>query len=150
MNQLFSVKEYLIDNIDWLNGNNCDIDNLMVFDEASMNADDNPYCVVISHTFSDEAYQSGDVNNVLFDWRVIINVFRLLEGSRDDNALQIQEAYLKVREVIDSLSADFTLGGRVLDGKMHSVLTPMTYSRNDRDEYIMVGIVIIIKELING
>lgn len=150
MNQLFHTKNYLIENVEFLNPNNCDIDSLLVFDEASMNSDSNPYCVVISHTFSDEAYQSGNVNNVLFDWRVLINFFRILEGSREENAEQIQDAYLKVREVIESLSSDFTLGGRVLDGKLHSVLTPMTYSRNDRDEYIMIGIVIIIKELING
>lgn len=150
MNHLFNVREYLIDSVDFLNHENCDIDSLLVFDYASMNSENNPFCVVISHTFSDEAYQSGDSANVLFDWKTLINVFYLLEGSREDNAIQIQEAYMGVRKIIDALCSDFSLNGTVMDGAIHSVLTPMTYSRNDRDEYIMVGIVMRIKEALNG
>lgn len=150
MNHLFYVRDYLIDTVDFLNVENCDIDSLLVFDYTSMNSDNNPFCVVISHTFSDEAGQSGDSANVIFDWRVLINMFCLLEGSREDNAIQIQMAYRGARAIIDALGADFSLGGKVMDGSIHSVLTPMTYSRNERDEYIMIGIVMKIKEALNG
>lgn len=150
MNHIFAVRDYLRTHVEYLNELNCDIDNNGVFDEASMSADTNPYCVVISHSFSDEAYQRANTNSVLFDWRVLINFFRLLEGSRDDNAEQIQDAYLRTREIIDALCADFSLDGAVIDGQIHSVLTPMTYNRNDRDEFVMIGVMLIIKEDLNG
>lgn len=148
MQHLFIVKDYLIDNINFLSEDNCDIDSLTVFDTASYS--NNPYCVVISHTFSDESYQSGSVVNNLFDWKVLVNFFRLLQGNRDENGEQIQDAYLRVNDIIRELSGNPTLDGQVMDLKIHSVLTPMTYSRNDRDEYVMVGIVISIKEALNG
>lgn len=150
MNHLFHVKNYLIENSPVCNENNCDIDSIIVFDTASMDSRNNPYCVVISHTFSDEAGQGGDVRNQLFDWRVLVNFFRLLEGSKEENAEQIQDAYLVVRDLINLFCADFTLGGNVMDSKIHSVLTPMTYSVTDRDEFIMIGIVLTVKEALNG
>ena len=148
MQQLFAVKDYLIEHINFLDEDNCDIDSLNVFDSASFS--NNPYCVVISHLFSDESGQSGSVVNNLFDWRVLVNFFRLLEGSRDENGLQIQDAYIKAREIIASITEDPMLDNTVMDAKIHSVLTPMTYSRNDRDEYIMIGVVVSIKEALNG
>lgn len=148
MQQLFAVKEYLLDNIDFLNENNCDIDSLVVFDSAS--STDNPYCVVISLLFSDEAGQPGSIVNNLFDWRVLVNFFRLLEGSREENGLQIQDAYIRAREIIDAITTDPMLNNTVMDAKIHSVLTPMTYSRNTRDEYIMIGVVVNVKEALNG
>ena len=148
MQQLFAVKDYLSEHVSFLSEDNCDIDSLTVFDTASFT--NNPYCVVISHLFSDEAAQSGSVVNNLFDWRVLVNFFRLLDGSRDENGVQIQDAYIKAREIIAAITEDPMLDNTVMDAKIHSVLTPMTYSRNDRDEYIMIGVVVSIKEALNG
>lgn len=149
MNHLFVVRDYLIENINFLNEYNCDIDNNAVFDSAAQ-SNDEPYCAVISHSFSDEAVQSGDINNQIFDWRVLINFFCALRGTRDEQSLGIQDGYVKTRLIIDSLLSDFTLNGNVMDCKVHAVTTPMTYSRSDRDEYFMIGIMLTIKEALNG
>lgn len=149
MNHLFVVRDYLIDGIEWLNEFNCDVDNNTVFDYASMQFDQ-PYAVVISHTFSDQAYQSGNVQNQLFDWRVLINFFVALRGSKDEQAGWIQDGYQRTGEIIAYLCSDFTLNNTVMDGNIHAVTTPMTYSRTDRDEYFMIGIVLTIKEALNG
>lgn len=149
MIHLFTVRDYLIDGVEWLNQFNCDIDNNAVFDYASTQFDE-PYAVVVSHTFSDQAYQYGNVQNQLFDWRVLINFFVALRGSKEEQAGWIQDGYVRTGELIAYLCSDFTLDGKVMDGNIHAVTTPMTYSRNDRDEYFMIGIVLTIKESLNG
>ena len=151
MNQLFIVRDYLRTHVPFLNDSNCDVDNITVFDAAAISStNDVPCCVVISLSFSDEAYQPGDFNNQLFDWRILVNFFYRLYGNKQQEADNIQDGYVKAREIIDILCADFSLDGNVLDCKIHAVNTPMTYSRSDRDEYFMVGLVLQIKEALNG
>jgi len=150
MNHLFSLRDHLINGIDFFNEYNCDIDNISVFDYVSLQ-EENPYCAVISHSFSDrDSGQRGNFQNEIFEWRILLNFFCALRGSREEQALAIQDGYAKTREIIDYLCSDFTWNNVIMDGSIHSVNTPMTYGRNNRDDYLMIGITILVKEALNG
>ena len=134
-----AVRDYIISTMPTLfDITNCDVDNVVVFDNILHTNVSSKQCIVVGFGGLGLAGQASEFGGYLSDITMNINYFTLLWGTNDDRHQSIEQAYATLDTLINNFKNDSTLGGKVMDSVITSVSAPLTYRRNEMNEYLML------------
>jgi hypothetical protein len=143
---LNAMHSYLIVAVDNLTASNCTVEDASVFNNILELDPPVEHCVIIGFSGADESRQKPEFGSYIMDWRILVNVFHLLDGDEVRRHEQTIEHYENVDKIMIAVKEDFTLNSLVMDSKLVDVTPTFAYSRSDINNYVMSGITFLIKE----
>ena len=139
-----AMRDYIIDNTDFTE-DNCVIEDVGVFNVVQM-MESPKKCIIVGFNGALPASQVSDFGSLLIDWGIVVNAFFLLQGSPEDRLPILDAAYTFLDDFLLLIIQDSTLGSQVMDARLVEIEPPMTYTRNDMSEFMLLSFKFALKE----
>lgn len=148
-----ALRAYLLNaSITGLDEFNCSVDDETIFNSIIMrdNPEEQRGLIISFGGMRRPLNQTSEFGGSLQRWILIVNLFVLLWGSKEERSEAIREAWRFVDEVSNVMVSDSTLDGQVMDAFVTAIDEPALYTRQQMNEYIMVPMVITVTENLYG
>ena len=137
-----SFVDYIRANITGFDENNCKgFDDERVLDyivAEDMSPNPQQGCIV-SYGGVMRPEQASEFGGLIVQWIIIVSAFFPLVGSADDVQAQIAVGYAFIENLMNIVIADSTLGGQVMDCVILDGETPMEYTRNGVNKFLLIS-----------
>jgi hypothetical protein len=146
---LNGLRDYLINyGITGIDEYNCTVDDESIFNSIleRMNPDEQRGIIVSYAGLRKNNNQPSEFGGNLQYWIINLNAFFLLWGNIEDRSASINSAWAFVDELTNAIVADSTLDDSVMDCVILRADEPVLYTRQQMNEYLMLGFTIAVME----
>ena len=143
---LNAMQSYLVTSVSHITDDNCTVEDASVFNNISILDPIVEHCVIVGFAGAEEANQRPEFGSFIMEWRIIVNLFHLLDGDEEHRHDQTIAFYNYADDIMQAVKNDSTLNGQVMDAKLTDCTPTLAYKRSDISNYVMLGITFMIKE----